>query len=367
MPNTETLRVPLWDGLETSKLIGQRVFDSVAGEIALADTITDDFSDSNLAGDLWSAKTAGGGTVSETTQLDLDSTVVADASFVIYKKTPTDFRARTAEYKIKFSINSASTGSFIFQTTQKTTEPEPGIWNSSDTGKFNIHVYRRQSDGKIVFRYIDDESTLIYHNATFFLVLNTTYVMILETTPTAWRFILKNADESITHVTTSWVNWADCYDDGNKDWISLGDMFTDFNYVDWTVYYASFSREYPADSPSPGEQWKDLPVSSIVDMSSIRIPEMMNPGDMGSIKYQYAKNGGALNGAWLTQAQLRAEADITVTDEAESIKIVPRYISDGTQKATSEAYALMDVHLPYAVFQNPLEVVETEDMEVIEL
>jgi hypothetical protein len=367
MPNTETLRVPLWDGVETSKLFGQRVFDSIPGEIALAGTLTDNFNDSAIDSTCWSVKTAGAGTVSETTQLDLDGSAPSDASTLLYTLNPSDLRNREGEYKTTFKMNSAPTDAFVCGLLQKTGEPVPGVWNSPQTGKSGPHAYRRSSDGKMVFRYIDTSEVLIYLDSSFSLAAGTTYVMIFEVSDSTWRFVLKNSDETVTHVITDWVDWSDCYDDSSDDWIYLGDMLTTHNYIDMSFYQASFLRAYASDSPSPGEQWKGLPVSSIVDMSTIRIPELMNSGDAGSIKYQYAKNGGALNGTWLTQEQLRAEADITVTDEAESIKIVPQYISNGTEKATSEAYALVDVQLPYTVFQNPLEVSETGDMEVIEL
>jgi hypothetical protein len=367
MPNTETITVPLWDGVGTSELVGQRVFESVAGEIALAGTLTDDFDDSSLDSTCWSAKTSGGGTVAETTQLDLDGSAPADASALLYTLNPSDLRSREGEYKTRFKLNSAPTDAFVFGLFQKSGEPVPGTWNSPQTGYSGPHAYRRSSDGKMVFRYIDTNEILVYLDSSFSLAAGATFVLIFEMSGPALRFVLKNAGETVTYVTTPWVNWSDCYDDGNEDWIYLGDMLTPSNYIDMSIYQADFLRAYAADSPSPGEQWKGLPVSSIVDMSTIRIPELINSGDAGSIRYQYAKNGGTLNGAWLTQAQLRAEADVTVTNASKSIKIVPQYISDGTQKATSQAHAHVEVQLPYAVFQLPLEVCEIGGLEVIEL
>lgn len=367
MPNIETVKIPLWDDVDTSELSGERVFEFVAEEIALAGTLTDEFDDSSLDSTCWSAKTAGSGTVSETTQLDLDGSAAADTSAVLFKRNPDDLRSRAGQYKIRFKLNTAPTDTFIFGLLQKSGEPVPGSWNSPQTGYNGPHTYRRASDGNMLFRYINNSDQLIYMSQTFPLTVGTTYVLIFEVSGSAWRFVLKNSGETTTHMSTPWVNWSDCYDDGNKDWIYLGDMLTPSNYIDLSIYQARFLRAYSSDSPSPGEQWKGLPVSTIVDMSSIRIPELMNPGDTGSIKYQFAKNGGDLNGTWLTKAQLRAEANIAVTDAEKSIKLVPQYISDGTQKATSQAYALVGVQLPYAVFQLPIEVRETEAMEVIEL
>jgi hypothetical protein len=366
MPNTETLRVPLWDGVDSAKLVGQRIFQSVAEEIALAGTAEDYFNNSSIDSDLWSVKTAGGGTVIETTQVDCDGFTGTDACALVFKKTPTNLRTSPGTYKIRFKHNAAATDTSVFTICQNATEPEPGIWNSTEAGYGGPHALRRDSDGKLLFRYYNLSQTLVYHDSVA-TVVGTTYVLIFETTATQWRFILKDEGETTTLKECAWVNWSDTYDDGKKDWIYISDMLTDYNYPDLSFYYASFTREYPTDSPSPGEQWESLPASSIIDMSTIRIPELMNSGDAGSIKFQYAKNGGALNGTWLTQEQLRAKADITVTDESESIKIVPQFISNGTEKATSAAYALVDVQLPYAIFQNPLEAMETGDMEVIEL
>jgi hypothetical protein len=367
MSDTKTIKLPLWDGVNTSDLIGQRIFESVAEEITLADTLTDEFDDSSLDSTCWIAITTGGGTVSETTQLDLDGSTAADASAVVYKQNPADLRSRSGEYKAIFKLNTAPTDAFVFGLLQKSGEPVPGAWNSPQTGYNGPHAYRRASDGKIVFRYIDTSEVLVFLDYSFSLVVGTTYVLIFEVSGSAWRFVVKNAGETVTHVTTPWVNWSDCYDNGDPDWIYLGDMLTTYNHIDLSVYQVNFLRAYASGSPSPGEEWNKLPVSSIVDMSTVRIPEMMNSGDSGSIKYQHANNGGALNGTWLTQAQIRLEADVTISDSTKSIKIVPQYISNGTQRASSQAYALVDVQLPYSVFQLPMEVFETGDMEVIEL
>jgi hypothetical protein len=371
MPDKETIKVPLWDGADSAKLVGQRIFESVAEEIALKGVESDDFSDSSLDGDLWSAKTAGNGTVVETTQLDCDGAAHTDVSALVYKKNPSNFRSRAGDFKTRFCYNTFPSDGFLFSTTQKSTEPSPGTWDSANVGKLGPHIYYRNSDGKLVFRYYNSSEQLVYLD-NHPISAATTYTLIFEVRylhnpgAWAWRFILKNTDESSTLKTCVWILWSNCYDYNDPHWIYLGDLFSDFNWVDLSFYYANYLSEYPTDSPTPGGQWESLPASSIVDMSTIRIPELMNTSDAGSIKYKYAVNGGALSDTWLTQAQLRAEADVKITDSAQSIKIVPQYISNGTQKATSQAYALVDVQFA-AFFQLPLEVHELEPMEVIEL
>lgn len=114
-----------------------------------------------------------------------------------------------------------------------------------------------------------------------------------------------------------------------------------FTYIDnWKVY-----NGYPSSSPSPDEVWNSFPIGSIIDMSTIHIPELLNDGS-GSIKYKYASNGGSLNSTWLTQAQLRLESNIVVSNSTNSFKIVPQLISDGTQYASLETNARIDVTYP---------------------
>jgi hypothetical protein len=103
---------------------------------------------------------------------------------------------------------------------------------------------------------------------------------------------------------------------------------------------------YSTASPSPGDTWTALPVGTIIDMSTIRIPENNNTGDAGSVKYQWAANSGALNGVWLTQTSLQAVSDITVTDATQSIKIVGQYISNSIEKTTTRAFATADATFP---------------------
>lgn len=115
----------------------------------------------------------------------------------------------------------------------------------------------------------------------------------------------------------------------------------------WTAGFTPPTTQYgyyPSTSPSPTTTpWTALGIGDVVDMSTIRIPELVNVGDAGSIQYQYASNGGALNGSWLTLTQLRAVSDITITDATSSFKIVPRYNSNNYQKATSQMFAIVDV------------------------
>lgn len=97
---------------------------------------------------------------------------------------------------------------------------------------------------------------------------------------------------------------------------------------------------YPTDSPSPAAIWTALGITGTLNFSTLRIPENLNTGDAGTVKYQYALNSGALNGTWLTQAQLQAIGNaVVITDITESVKIVGQYISDGSQKTTSRSFA----------------------------
>jgi hypothetical protein len=53
---------------------------------------------------------------------------------------------------------------------------------------------------------------------------------------------------------------------------------------------------------------------------------------VGSLKYQYALNNGALNGVWLTFAQLLAAMiGQAITNHTNSLQLKVQFISDGTQ------------------------------------
>lgn len=107
---------------------------------------------------------------------------------------------------------------------------------------------------------------------------------------------------------------------------------------------SAISPPYPTTNPSPTAVWEGLPLGTVINMSTLRILESaVSPA---AVEYQYAANGGALNGTWLTQAQLKAVSNITVTNAAQSIKIVPRYVSAGLKRPTSQAYALADATFP---------------------
>lgn len=115
-----------------------------------------------------------------------------------------------------------------------------------------------------------------------------------------------------------------------------------------------YTPVYTPTSPSPVVIWTSLPIGSSVDMSTIRIlpfkDDVMQTATSTDIKFKYAINNGALNASWLTQADLRLEdlSEIPITDATNSFKILGQYKSDGNYKSASSAYALVNVEFPDA-------------------
>ena len=116
-------------------------------------------------------------------------------------------------------------------------------------------------------------------------------------------------------------------------------------------------------NPQPNSvNWNSYIIGSTVDMSTIDIIE----GGTGSSKYQYAKNNGALNGVWLTLAELQAETNFTVI-HANSLKVVTQFISDGTQTVIIGRVGSVELDVPSVIVQGPLQTIQTRQVEVFQL
>ena len=119
---------------------------------------------------------------------------------------------------------------------------------------------------------------------------------------------------------------------------------TDLSSRDSTMWIDNVTIYAPSlTTQAPSGVWDTFPAGTAIDMSTIRIPENMNSGDSGDVKYKYAVNNGSLGSA-MTQAQLQAESAPTIS-HSNSIQIVPQLTSSGS-KTTCQAFALVDVIFP---------------------
>jgi len=95
----------------------------------------------------------------------------------------------------------------------------------------------------------------------------------------------------------------------------------------------TLGSKYSTASPSPTSYgWVALPKGSIIQPSTIVIPELLDAADAGTLEYYAAFNGAA--GSWYTQAALQALSNVTVTDDEESFELYPRFNSNGSQRPT---------------------------------
>lgn len=98
------------------------------------------------------------------------------------------------------------------------------------------------------------------------------------------------------------------------------------NYTPSTVAFSKYS----ALSPVVESPWVACPYKTVVAVTVIE--NIL--GGTGNIKYQYALNNGAYNGAWLTQSALNtAIANATITNVANSLRLKAQLNSDGAQLA----------------------------------
>lgn len=333
----EPIKIDIWDGNDTSTLVGERTFESIDEEISIyiQPIIYDDFDDNSIDGAKWN-ETDSGSNINETNQrlegkgnLSWNTNgIVSDISWVYeYPQRLQEWHFQIVPYNVYDLIGMFGPSTFSAL---------------SITGQAALLFIHR--DG--FFTWINGASVDTGYN----WIGGRTYNCRIVYQNPGWKYYIQSPDHA------AYSTEVEIASSGSD---SIGSMYFHANfYTNGGLSYLDDVKAlaYPTTSPSPAEQWNSLPLDSVVNMSTIRIPEVMNSVDGGSVEYQYAVGGqdvgggeDALNGTWLTQTELKAEANPTITDATNSFKIVPQYISDGTQKTTSQSFAIVDVEFPEAV------------------
>jgi len=315
----ETVKIPIFDGTDTASVVGIDTHDSVDDRIALV-TADDDFADGVL-GWQWLNYTTGGAAnpVESGGVLSCDLPSAAGVRYTGYRALSTisgDFAVQ-----VDFSNFSRVSGS---------AHARGRIY--IDLSGLYVNLYRglAASNEIVAETNFNGNSNVAYTNAggTLYIERRNDVFLIFYKTPTGNKTLLKAFVGGPVTPALLYI-------------IGEAGASTALN-IDFDNFTITKSGWFPTSSPSPAQIWEGLPVGSIIDMSTIRIPEFADQ----SILYKLASNGGA-QGSSLTQAQLRAESDITVTDATQSISVQPIIPwSSGNIRPEVAVNALVDVTFP---------------------
>lgn len=363
MATTATIEALLWDGNPTSTIVGRRTFGGVDGEIVLKElSDIDTFDDSSLDPALWGTSLAATGTVVEGVNgVDINAAEGGGNGAVMFWKKLFDDtldEGVTRLYQTRWKVNSNKTNG---QNPFEVRVDDGNFTLGTNVANRVILIYFFQSN--IHISYYTNGGAARWWNGVGSVwqsgfikaldgALGTEYTIRLETEGIAggdlrWRILVQTGaiGSEVTQVTTDWVNLSATRSKGGDDFRITHGTFILGRGVDITIIKNAYDTGYATDSPSPVAVWTQIVEDTLIDMSSIHIPENMDSGDSGSVEYKYAKNSGALS-ASLTQVQLKAEADFTVTNKIQALKIVVIYISDGDQRTSSRSFASVSGAFP---------------------
>lgn len=103
---------------------------------------------------------------------------------------------------------------------------------------------------------------------------------------------------------------------------------------------------------SPTQYGNSRPVGTVIKPSTakcwVKKNGILRAATDSEFQLQYAFNGGALNGSWLTISQYNALGDTTITTATNSVTIYPKYVTDatGSDVISSDAFISMEVEYP---------------------
>lgn len=304
MSFTRNTRLSLWDGVDTIDIAGSEIFETVAEKVGLAGDLV------NYPSPKMTSNTA-------------PSPLVASASTTLGNYYPW-----AAFDGNKTNSGSGAPGEYIANATTG--------WLKLDFGSGNNKIIRQY---KIMSRAGSGiEAALAPKNWTLEGSNNNIDWTVIDTrnNETGW---------GIGQTRTYSVSVP-----GSYRYYRLNVSANNDHASYWGIQELEFFQNYPTISPSPGQTWNTLPSGTVVDMSTARLlilkDGVVQAETSTDVKFRYAVNNGALNATWLTLAGFRLEADPTIMDETNSIKIVPQFNSDGTYKSGSTAFMVANVIYP---------------------
>lgn len=352
----------------------------IAARLARTTGFTDEFGDASFDGTLFGSQTANGGSLTEAGGvLEIDTSGGNTEQAFFWPLTAID-PAKTFSIVMKFRYTNVLTDvGTIFHVQQEADPSTPDIANRC------IAFYYHNVGPKFYASYWDSGNTRRWFSVAASVgwttsnsedilrpTQNTWYILKFKGDGTNWWYEIWDADDTTCLVSVDKVAWAGTRAPGGSYYFIAGNYFTSNGLT--VLEFDSFTYEaddYDTGSPTIESPWMAVDHDQI---DGIEINENALASTIGysagTVKYQYALNGGAYNGSWLTLAALKsALSGEAVTDHTNSLRIQAQLNSDGSTnpdivlageiEASGFAFS--------ATFNQPLEVLELiTEREVIE-
>ena len=224
--------------------------DLYEGRIWILKAIIDNFIGANGTipkADLWLTSTSGAGSalLNGNGAVEIKSIVENPDASILLRKDRVIKESKSRKLKFK---NTVIYGNMRIGLVFGNTAPSVNV-NSNWNGQLGLNhnnnglanIFYKSSTGTMNWsqsKHVWETSTT---NANISLSMNTVYTFTLETTATQFRIIIKNENETISIIQTSWVNWSDVLMDGTNMWLYFGEPLTDHNYGTMLVsHYKEF-------------------------------------------------------------------------------------------------------------------------------
>ncbi|GEM_PF-2911190 len=304
--------------------------------------LRDDFS-GGFDASVWGTTDSGDGIVGapRNGEIKIATPASADAAVLYYKGT----LSRSQDWRLKWRFRVSAVGSsrnHVVGLWQDTAPPQP----IGGTVENQIFFVEQFNTGEFRVQYWDTGGTRYYWDpandvwtttsTSFSGTLGAYYRVVLASDGSNFWLELYDANDALITATTK-VPWSDVRSPAGDTYAYFHEPYK--NAYAATMHGDEFTYGLPDDgynggclstAPVAESQWVAIAHDQVDDVVLVENPE----GQAGTLKYQYALNGGAYNGTWLTLAELRSALQgASITDHAQSLRLKAQFNSDGTQQA----------------------------------
>ncbi|MCK5604097.1 hypothetical protein KAR91_19575 [Candidatus Pacearchaeota archaeon] len=282
----------------------------------------------------------------EPTDLELASRALDDISFVM--DGDASWVSRMARLKFLKSTHFAASIASLIRITVQAHSTQAGTLLGVSVGDMNIIADNDFIDDPVLFTFAGTREVVLGigasqasdiiafpFNLTDDVLAFSFGVSTSSATDGIARSTVPLADFQVDSFLTSTAWW--------NDKISPGGAVSN-------VFVYAISRielfDYYTTSPSTVGVWEACQLGAVLKPITARLAVfkdgILQALTSTDVQIQYAVNGGALSG-WMSLSAFRTESDIIVTNTAQAIKFVVRYISDGSYKTSSRATIELEV------------------------
>ena len=344
--------------LKTTSLWTRDIGLKADGEILGQDNLvaSEDFSAGALDPALWGSSMAGGGNISMAGGLlTLETLAASDAAIVYYKQTLNP-RA-TSKWKLRLKYESPLSANTInpFVLFQDSIVPAVGNY----VGKYNLKELvrlRRDTAASQTFFYYDTGGTLRAFTFAWEFLADTIYYLDIENDG-AGHIKLTVYDEDLKELAGVMFAWSNVRAEADDLYFFFGDPYQDYAFG--TIKARGFWHwgEYPSGKVAVMGQ---IDVGAVIE--GLPITEDSEAG--ASIAWRYDRDGAGfvMPGAG-TLAELKAAVE---GEYFNTLDLEATFISDGDAQASFDING--GVLAGYgATYNMPLEIIEGQGLEVVEL